>query len=206
MARSTFCWRASVSSRSSGPSKPSTSTTSAGSSGRPLRKLGLELQYLRRSCVSLRRLPDAGHQLSEFGAAAPRDRSASAAFRAASAAAARRAASPASTGASAATASISGISPVAMEHHVAAGRDARRGFARRANPTRRPWKCRQLINRPLNPIESRITSRTIVAEMVAGATGSRAVNTTCAVIADRQRRQRPKGGEIGRFQDCPIGC
>ncbi len=39
-----------------------------------------------------------------------------------------------------------------------------------------------LIKRPAKPIESRITSCTIVAEVVAGATGSMAVNTTCAVI------------------------
>ena len=39
-----------------------------------------------------------------------------------------------------------------------------------------------LINRPWNPINPQITCLTIVTEVVAGATGSIALNTTCAVI------------------------
>ena len=39
-----------------------------------------------------------------------------------------------------------------------------------------------LINRPWNPIKPRITCLTIVTEVVAGATGSMALNTTCAVM------------------------
>ena len=50
-------------------------------------------------------------------------------------------------------------------------------------PDSAPMEISSLIKRPWKPIESRITSRTIVAEIVAGATGSIAVNTTCAVIA-----------------------
>jgi hypothetical protein len=40
-----------------------------------------------------------------------------------------------------------------------------------------------VIKTPSKPIEPRITSRTIVAEIVAGATGSMAVNTIWALIA-----------------------
>ena len=40
-----------------------------------------------------------------------------------------------------------------------------------------------LINKPWNPITPRITCSMIVAEVVAGWTGSSALNTTCAVIA-----------------------
>ena len=71
---------------------------------------------------------------------------------------------------------------VAMQDHVAARRDRGARCAPPASPTRRPWRCRRSSKGPRKPIESRITSRTIVAEMVAGATGSMALNTTCAVM------------------------
>ena len=74
-----------------------------------------------------------------------------------------------------------------------------------SEPDNAPMETSSLINRPWKPIESRITSRTIVAEVVAGATGSIALNTTCAVIAERQARQRPECGEIGGFQRRPVG-
>ncbi len=62
-----------------------------------------------------------------------------------------------------------------------------------------------LISRPWNPINPRITSRTIVTEVVAGATGSMAENTTCAVMPSGRPAERPEGGKIGRFQGGPVG-
>ncbi len=52
-----------------------------------------------------------------------------------------------------------------------------------SEPLSAPMERSSLINRPWYPIEPRITSRTIAAEVVAGAIGSMAVNTTCAVMA-----------------------
>ena len=92
------------------------------------------------------------------------------------------AASPASGGAAAATALHLVESAVAMQHHVAAGRERRARCARRACPTAPPSTCRRSSAAPRTRSNPRITSRTIVTEVVAGATGSMAVNTTCAVI------------------------
>src|SRR6516165_6826894 len=69
-----------------------------------------------------------------------------------------------------------------------------------------------LMSSPVKPIESRITCFTILAEVVAGATGSTAVNTTCAamprqVLEHRQnaalhqsgRESAGKRGHFGRI-------
>ena len=60
-----------------------------------------------------------------------------------------------------------------------------------------------LISKPWNPIVPRITRATIVAEVVAGWAGSIALNTTCAVMRQRQIRQRPECREVGPFQLVP---
>ena len=78
---------------------------------------------------------------------------------------------------------------VAMQDHVAASRDRRAAALRQASRTMRPWRYRRSSEGPRKPIESRITSRTIVGEVVAGATGSMALNTTWAVMRQRQTRQ-----------------
>ena len=59
-----------------------------------------------------------------------------------------------------------------MEHDIAAGRERRAGALARACPVSALIDTSSLISSPSNPIEPRITSRTIVAEVVAGATGS----------------------------------
>src|SRR5262249_9366905 len=79
-------------------------------------------------------------------------------------------------------------------------------------PERAFIEMSSLINRPWNPINPRITCRTIVTEVVAGATGSMALKTTCAVIpigksasgrnaakstASRGARGGGEGGQFG---------
>src|SRR5271169_985881 len=148
---------------------------------RTLRELGFELHIFGDHAY-----PCAGCQIpaiSLWNSTRPAARSNGVGFfRAANAAADRCAASPASNGVSAATASISGISPLqwSTRSHPAAMAARVRSPS---DPDNAPMEMSSLISRPLKPIESRITSRTIVAETVAGATGSTAVNTTCAVIA-----------------------
>ena len=99
----------------------------------------------------------------------------------ANAASARRAASPARTGEASATSRISARSPLQYSTiSQPAAMAAPRGSP--SDPDRACIDMSSLINRPLNPIEPRITSLTIIAEVVAGATGSMALNTTCAVM------------------------
>src|SRR5215831_217001 len=93
------------------------------------------------------------------------------AARADSAAAARLAAAPRSTGAAPATASISASSPLqwrTMSQPAASAARVRSAI----EPDSAPIDTSSLISSPLNPIESRITSCTIVTEVVAGLTGS----------------------------------
>src|SRR4029079_3488416 len=102
-------------------------------------------------------------------------------FLLASAASAPCSALPARLGGSAATACISFICP--LQCRTTSQPAAIAAHVRSAiEPDSAPIEMSSLISRPLNPIESRITSCTIVAETVAGSTGSSAVNTTCAVI------------------------
>src|SRR5208282_3524168 len=149
--------------------------------GGPLREFGDELQILGDHAY-----PCAGCQtpvmsLKNSERAAARSMGAAGLF-VARAAAARRAASPLSTGAAAATASISGISPLQWSTRSQPAAIAAR-VRSPTEPDRAPMAISSLINRPSKPIESRITSRTIVAETVAGAMRSIAVNTTFAVMA-----------------------
>src|SRR5262245_45235955 len=105
----------------------------------------------------------------------------SGAERAASAASARTAESPERFGASAATASISRMSPLqgrTTSHPAASAARLRSAMV----PDRAFIEMSSVISRPRNPIKPRITCLTIVTEVVAGATGSNALNTTCAVM------------------------
>ena len=59
---------------------------------------------------------------------------------------------------------------------------AQRGCARPSVPDKAPIDTSSLISSPSNPIDPRITSRIIIADVVAGWTASMALNTTCAVM------------------------
>src|SRR5450830_526543 len=105
----------------------------------------------------------------------------SGADRAASAASARLAAAPVSSCACAATAVISPRSALqwsTTSHPAASAARLRSAIV----PESAPIETSSLISKPWNPINPRITSCTIVTDVVAGATGSMAVNTTCAVM------------------------
>ena len=73
------------------------------------------------------------------------------------------------------------------------------------DPDSAPIEMSSLINSPSKPMKPRITSPIIVAEVVAGCTGSIAVNTTWAVIANGKSFQRTECGEIGGLQRCAVG-
>src|SRR5215469_2748704 len=107
---------------------------------------------------------------------------ASGGLRPARAAAAGRCASPSSTGTSAATDCISSARPLqwSTTSHPAAI-DARTRAA--IVPAIAPMEMSSVIKTPSKPTNPRITSRTIVAEIVAGATGSIAEDTIWAVMA-----------------------
>ena len=184
LARSTFCWRASVSSRSSGPSKPSTSTTSAGSSVARSAQASVSNSMSSAFMRAIRAPTGRPPAISAANVAARRAEieRRGGLPRAPSAASARRAASPASCGASAATAAHLVHLAVAVEHHVAAGRERRaRALGERAG--QRPHRHVVAHQQPVEADRIRESlARTIVAEVVAGATGSIAVNTTCAVM------------------------
>src|SRR5450830_118172 len=105
----------------------------------------------------------------------------SGADRTVSAASARPAAAPVSAGASLATAVISPSSPLqwsTTSHPAANAARLRSAIV----PDSAPIETSSLISRPRNPINPRITSCTIVTEVVAGASGSMAENTTWAVM------------------------
>src|SRR5580704_12442659 len=148
--------------------------------GGPLRQLALELEI-----VGVHAIASAGGQvpfMRRKNSARPAATSNGAGRRLlASAAAARRAASPASAGTAAATARISARSPLQCR---TMSQPAAIAAALRADsePDRACMEMSSLIKRPRNPIESRITPPTIPADKVAGATGSMALNTTCAVM------------------------
>ena len=88
---------------------------------------------------------------------------------------------------------------------VAAGRERGARALARSSPTALPWTCRRSSTSPSNPMKPRITSRIIVAEVVAGSTGSMAVKTTWAVMPKRQFFQRTECGEIGGFERRAVG-
>ena len=93
-----------------------------------------------------------------------------------------------------------------MEHEVAAGGERGARALARASPTSAPIETSSLISSPSKSDRSRESlRRSLSAEVVAGATGSMAVNTTCAVIPSGRSRQRPEGGEIGRFERRAVG-
>ena len=149
LARSTFCWRASVSSRSSGPSKPFDVDDQRRLVGRRARReVGFEFDLVGRHDVALR---------------APGDRPCSAANSAAraaeidasAAACARRA--PASARARGLARQLRRRRrnrlhlvelAVAVEDDVAAGRDAPRACARRSSRTSAPMETSSLISKP----------------------------------------------------------
>ena len=176
LARSTFCWRASASSRSSGPSKPSTSTTSAGSSDAALGQFGFErlsVSLMRRSAPPSSRQTRAGRPARSMpvGGRARRQRRRGAPRGLAGKLAAPRAA----------TARISSSLPLQCSTRSQPAASAAR-VRSAIEPESAPIETSSLINSPSNPMKPRITSRIIVAEVVAGSTGSMAVKTTCAVI------------------------
>src|SRR5580692_3308607 len=150
--------------------------------GRALGQLGFELIFVR--ILGHHAEPAAGSTPAinlKNSARRPTTSIGAAGFRCASAAAARRAASPASWGAAAATAIISSILP--LQCRIISQPAAIAELARSASePDSAAIETSSLIRSPENPIESRITCCTIVTEVVAGATGSIALNTTCAVI------------------------
>ena len=180
LARSTFCLRASASSRSSGPSKPSTSTTSAGSSGP--RSGDRSASKFVGVMIGIH-APVASRRSSRRTLRAPR----------------RHRTAPAAP-----CARQRRIGPLARPRRQARGAARRprasrracrcnearhrsrprapRARARRSCRTAPPWKCRRSSAGHRTRSNPRITSRTIVTEVVAGASGSMAVNTTCAVI------------------------
>ena len=86
-------------------------------------KIGRRTACLRRSCVPLRRLPDAVHQLSETRRGWRRDRSAPPASLLASAASARRARFAGEHRRLRGDRAHLRHLPVAVKHHIAAGRD-----------------------------------------------------------------------------------
>src|SRR6516162_1639440 len=98
-----------------------------------------------------------------------------------SAASARAAASPASTGTADATARISSSSPLQWRTRSQPAAIAARERSS-IEPDKAPMEISSPISRPRNPSQSRITSRTRVTEVVAGAIGSIAVYTIWAVI------------------------
>src|SRR5262249_55647375 len=131
--------------------------------------------------------------LLNWARAAPMSRAAGA-LRAVNAACARRAASPCRSGATAATSRISAVTP--LQWSTMSQPAAIAALVRSPNePDKAPIEMSSLISRPVNPIESRITLATILAEVVAGATGSMAVNTTWAVIPKGRARSGRKAAK-----------
>src|SRR5215813_6962690 len=98
-----------------------------------------------------------------------------------SAASARAAASPPSAGTADATARISSSSPLQWRTRSQPAVIAARERSS-IEPDKAPMEISSPISRPRNPSQSRITSRTRVTEVVAGAIGSIAVYTIWAVI------------------------
>src|SRR5262249_45079238 len=134
----------------------------------PFRQLGFEIVLGvhaepaagSMSCISLLNWSRAAAMSSAAGA-----------LRAINAASARRAASPWRSGTTAATSCISAIAPLqwrTMSQPAAIAALVRSP----SEPDRAPIEISSVISRPVNPIESRITLATILAEVVAGATGS----------------------------------
>src|SRR5262249_51445264 len=116
--------------------------------------------------------------------------------RAASAASARFAAPAESSGDSLATATISLMSPLQWSTTSQPAANAAR-LRSAMGPASAFIEISSLISRPLNPIKPRITWLTIVTEVVAGATGAIALNTTGAVIPGGRPasgRKAPKSG------------
>ena len=205
-ARSTFCWRASVEQqveRALEALDVDHQRRLVGARARRARsRTGIDLRRHAMAVSPDRRWPSWPRTRARAAATIDRRR---ALARSASAASARRGASPASTGRLGRDRAHLVELAVAMQHDVAAGRERRRACARASVPDSAPIDMSSLINSPSNPMKPRITSRIIVAEVVAGATGSMAVNTTCAVIPSGKLRERPERREIGRFQRRAVG-
>src|SRR5262249_31492882 len=131
--------------------------------------------------------------LLNWARAAPVSRAAGV-LRAVNAACARRAASPSRSGAAAATSRISAVTP--LQWSTMSQPAAITALVRSpSEPDKAPIEMSSLISRPINPIESRITLATILAEVVAGATGSMAVNTTWAVMPNGRARSGRKAAK-----------
>src|ERR1051326_472451 len=111
--------------------------------------------------------------------------------RQASAADARRAAAPSSGGTASATSHISSNRPLQWSTTSQPAASAARLRARMV-PLSASMEMSSVISTPSNPISPRITSRTIVTEVVAGVAGSMAVKTTWAVIASGTPASRRK--------------
>ena len=117
----------------------------------------------------------------------------------ASAAAARVAALPDSFGACSATSRISSSLPLqwsTISQPAASAACVRSAVV----PDSAPMAMSSLISSPSNPMNPRITSRTIVAEVVAGASGSMSENTTWAVIAIGSRESGWKAAKSRSFE------
>src|SRR5262245_12083066 len=99
---------------------------------------------------------------------------------------------PVSAGTTAATASVAEISPA---HSSAKSDPARSAACARSGmlPASAAMPRSSLSKRPSKPIKPRITSRVTRSEMLAGAAGSMAANTTWAVIAAGKSASARKG-------------
>src|SRR6516164_110161 len=148
---------------------------------RPVRgNVGFELDLVRVHEIALRALAPASMSAAHSARSAARSCSKTSPRRL-SAASARAAASPASTGTADATARISSSLPLQWRTTSQPAAIAARERSS-IEPDKAPMEISSPINRPRNPSQSRITSRTRVTEVVAGAIGSIAVYTIWAVI------------------------
>src|SRR6516165_9855899 len=148
---------------------------------RPVRcEVGFELDLVGIHEIALRALAPASMSAAHSARSAARSCSKTSPRRL-SAASARAAASPASTGTADATARISSSLPLQWRTTSQPAAIAARERSS-IEPDKAPMEISSPINRPRNPSQSRITSRTRVTEVVAGAIGSIAVYTIWAVI------------------------
>src|SRR5215468_8004293 len=148
---------------------------------RPVRgNVGFELDLVGVHEIALRALAPASMSAAHSARSAARSCSKTSPRRL-SAASARAAASPASTGTADATARISSSSPLQWRTRSQPAAIAARERSS-IEPDKAPMEISSPISRPRNPSQSRITSRTRVTEVVAGAIGSIAVYTIWAVI------------------------
>ena len=155
LARSTFCWRASASRRSSGPSKPSTSTTSAGSSvarSAGSGRLRSDGSSGRHDAPSARLRP---HPPRSPSARRARARVELDGARAAGRARRRRAARPRRPARHGGRHRLHLLEPPLQCSTTSQPAAIAARVRSRSSPTALPWRCRRSSTAPRNPIESR---------------------------------------------------